>query len=37
METGAGEKSNYTDHRYSEVGAEIKYQRRKCDKAYVIL
>ncbi|MEZ4954166.1 MAG: alanine dehydrogenase [Saprospiraceae bacterium] len=37
METGAGEKSNYTDHRYSEVGAEIKYSKEEVYKAHVIL
>ena len=37
METGAGEKSNYSDHRYSEVGAEIKYSKEEVFKAHVIL
>ena len=37
LETGAGEKSNFTDHDYSEVGAEIAYSQEELYKANVIL
>lgn len=37
METGAGEKSHFTDHDYSEVGAEIAYSQEEVYKAHVIL
>lgn len=37
METGAGEKSHFTDHDYSEVGAEIAYSQEQVYKAHVIL
>lgn len=37
MESGAGEKSNYTDHRFSEAGAEISYSKEKVYEANVIL
>ncbi len=37
LEAGAGEKSNFSDHDYSEVGAEIAYSREKVYKASTIL
>jgi alanine dehydrogenase len=37
VESGAGEKSNFTDHNYSEAGAEICYSREKVYQAHVIL
>ena len=37
LESGAGEKSNYTDHRYSEAGAEISYSKEKVFKAHILL
>ncbi|MCC6723855.1 MAG: alanine dehydrogenase [Saprospiraceae bacterium] len=37
METGAGEKANYTDHRYSECGAEICFDRDKVFQSNVLL
>jgi alanine dehydrogenase len=37
IETGAGEKSNYTDHEYSEAGAEVAYNVEKVYEADVIL
>ncbi len=37
VETGAGEKANYTDHRYSEAGAEICFDRAKVFQSNVLL
>ncbi|MCR9288368.1 MAG: alanine dehydrogenase [Bacteroidetes bacterium] len=37
VEKGAGEKSNYSDHNFSEVGAEIAYSPESVFKADVIL
>ena len=37
VETGAGEKSNYSDHKFSEIGAEIAYSKEEVYKASVIL
>ncbi len=37
LEAGAGEKANYTDHRYSEAGAEIVYKREEVFKSHIIL
>ena len=37
VESGAGEKSNFTDHNYSEAGAEICYSKEKVYQAHVIL
>ncbi|MBI1224222.1 MAG: alanine dehydrogenase [Bacteroidetes bacterium] len=37
IEKGAGEKSNYSDHRYSESGAEICFSREKLFKSSVLL
>ena len=37
IEAGAGEKTNYTDHRFSESGAEISYSREKVFQANVLL
>ena len=37
LETGAGEKSHFSDHDYSEVGAEIAYSQEEVYKAHVIL
>ncbi len=37
MEAGAGEKANYSDHRYSEAGAEICHSREKVFKSSVLL
>ncbi|PHN07432.1 alanine dehydrogenase [Flavilitoribacter nigricans] len=37
IETGAGEKSHFSDHDYSEVGAEIAYSQEQVYKAHVIL
>jgi len=37
VETTAGEKSNFSDHEYSEAGAEIAYSREQVFKADVIL
>ncbi len=37
VETGAGEKANYSDHRYSEAGAEICFSREKLFQSHVLL
>ena len=37
MEAGAGEKANYSDHRYSEAGAEICHSREKLFQSNVLL
>lgn len=37
VETGAGEKSNFSDHDYSEAGAEIAYSADQVYKAAVII
>lgn len=37
VETGAGEKSNYSDHDYSEAGADIAYSAEQVYKAEVII
>lgn len=37
IEAGAGEKANYTDHRYSEFGAEICFSREKVYESQLIL
>ncbi|TAK38584.1 MAG: alanine dehydrogenase [Saprospiraceae bacterium] len=37
IEAGAGEKANYTDHRYSEAGAEIAYSKEQVFKANILL
>ena len=37
VESGAGDKSNYSDHNFSEVGAEIAYSTESVFKADVIL
>ncbi len=37
IETGAGEKSNYSDHAYSEVGADIAYSKEQVFKSDVII
>lgn len=37
VETGAGEKANYSDHRYSESGAEICFSREKLFQSHVLL
>lgn len=37
VEAGAGEKANYTDHRYSEAAGEIAYERQKVFNADVLL
>ncbi len=37
IETKAGEKTNYPDHAYSEVGADIAYSREQVLKADIIL
>ncbi len=37
VETGAGEKSAYPDHRFSEVGADIAYSKEQVYKSDVIL
>jgi alanine dehydrogenase len=37
IETGAGDKSNYTDHEYSEAGAEICLDRAQVFKANIVL
>ncbi len=37
LEAGAGEKSNYIDHRYSEAGAEVSYAKEEVYKAQVLL
>ena len=37
VESGAGEKSNYSDIKYSSVGAEIAYSKEEVYKAHVIL
>ena len=37
LETGSGEKSNYTDQDYSEAGAEIAYSAEQVYKADIIL
>ncbi len=37
METSAGERSNYSDHDYSEVGADIAYSTEQVYKADIII
>lgn len=37
MESGVGEKSNYTDHRFSESGAEICEEKEKVYEASIVL
>ncbi|MCB0522299.1 MAG: alanine dehydrogenase [Lewinellaceae bacterium] len=37
IEAGAGEKANYTDHRYSEAGGEIAYEKEKVFQANILL
>jgi alanine dehydrogenase len=37
IETGAGEKSSFSDHDYSEIGAEIAYSREDVYRAGVII
>ena len=37
IQTGAGEKSNYSDHDYSEAGAEIAYSAEQVYKADIII
>lgn len=37
VETGAGEKSNFTDHDYSEAGAEIAYSPKQVYESSVVL
>ena len=37
IQTGAGEKSNFSDHDYSEAGAEIAYSEEQVYKADIIL
>ena len=37
IETGAGEKSNFSDHNYSEAGADIAYSKEQVFKAKIIL
>jgi len=37
LEAGAGEKSNFSDHDYSEAGAEIAYSQKEVYKADVII
>lgn len=37
LEAGAGEKSNFSDHDYSEIGAEIAYSQKEVFKADVII
>lgn len=37
VESGAGEKANYSDHRYSEAGAEICFSREKLFQSSVLL
>ena len=37
VEAGAGEKANYSDHRYSEAGAEICFSREKLFQSNVML
>ena len=37
IEAGAGEKSNFTDHHYSEAGAEIVYSKQEIYNANIIL
>ena len=37
VESGAGEKSNFTDHDYSEAGAEIVYSRKEVYSAQVLV
>lgn len=37
VETQAGEKSNYTDHDYSEAGADIAYSKEQVYKADIII
>ncbi len=37
VETGAGKKANYTDHNFSEAGAEIAYDREQVFQANVVL
>ncbi|MBI5917544.1 MAG: alanine dehydrogenase, partial [Bacteroidetes bacterium] len=37
VETGAGDKANYSDHRYSEAGAEICFSRERVFQSNVLL
>lgn len=37
LEAGAGEKANYSDHRYSEAGAGIVYSKEEVFKAHILL
>jgi alanine dehydrogenase len=37
IETGAGQQANFTDHEYSEAGAEIAYTAEKVYKAEIII
>jgi alanine dehydrogenase len=37
LEAGAGQKANYTDHRYSESGGDVAYSREKVFQADVLL
>ncbi len=37
IEAGAGEKAHYTDHRYSEAGGEIAYEKEKVFQANILL
>ena len=37
IETGAGEKSNFSDHHYSEAGAEIVHSKREIYNANIIV
>lgn len=37
VETGAGEKANYSDHRYSEAGADIAYSAEQVYKSDIII
>jgi len=37
LEAGAGEKTNYSDHRYSEAGGEIVYEKEKVFQAEILL
>lgn len=37
IEAGAGAKANYSDHRFSEAGAEIVYEKEKVFNAHVLL
>ncbi len=37
VEAGAGERANYSDHRYAEAGAEVVYEKERVFNAHILL